>query len=576
VGKITYALKKYLPITTWIGQYNFAKWKGDLNAGLTVGVMLIPQGMAYAMLAGMPPIYGLYAAIIPPCLYAILGTSRHLMLGPTALDSLLIAAGLGALAVEGSAEYIELAILLALLVGLIQLLMGVFKLGFLINFLSRPVISGFTAAAALIISASQLKHLLGLQFDSGHFLHQVLGHTFGHIQELHWPTFWVGLGGILLLLLVKHWRFPIPGPILAVVFGMGIVWGFQLEEQGIRVVGAIPKGLPSLTMPVWDPARIMELLPIAGTIAFISVMESTAIAKAFQFKHNYRIVPDQELIALGLSNIGASFFRGFSFSSSFSRSAVNSQVGGQSAMSGIFAAAFIVLSLFFLTPYLYHLPHTILASIIMVSVLGLIDLKEWRYLWHSNRTDFVMLLITFLGTLGLGIMQGILIGVGLSIGMVIFRTTRPHMAVLGKIPGLDQYKNINRFDQLEVRPDILIIRFDARLYFANVSYFLDTIDDWIEQKGEGLRLLILDAESINDIDSSGIRCLETLVTNTKAKGVRLYFAMVKGPVRDAFNRSGFMQLVGTDSFFFTVQNAVDNYDQKPGNRHLEYATQSNE
>ncbi|MEM9921589.1 MAG: solute carrier family 26 protein [Bacteroidota bacterium] len=569
-------LYKNVPITSWLPQYTQLQWKGDLSAGLTVGVVLIPQGLAYAMLAGLPPIYGLYAAIIPPILYVIFGTSRHLMVGPVALDSMLVAAGLGTLAIEGTAEYIQLAILLALCVGLIQLTMGVFRLGFLVNFLSRPIITGFTAAAALIIGFSQLKHLLGIRIDSSNYVYKVIESACQHIEEVNLPTLLLGLAAIVIIKLSKRFRSRVPGPLLAVLFGILVVWGFGLDQVGVRVIGEIPKGIPYFALPEWSSTQVMELLPIAGTIAFISIMESSAIAKGVQFKRNdYRISPNQELIGLGMANIGASLFRTFSVSASFSRTAINEQVGGQTGISAIISAAFITLTLFFLTPYLFYLPHTILASVIIVSVLGLIDPKEWRYLWQSNRTDFWMLLITFVGTLLLGIKEGILIGVGLSIGLVIFQTTRPHMAILGKIPGEIHYKNVNRFDQLEVRNEILIIRFDARLYFANVAYFLDTVEEWMAAKGPELALLIIEADSINDIDSSGVRTLETLVQNTESKGIKLFFANVKGPVRDALKRAGFMEKMGTDKFFYQVQNAVDYYDQKPGDRYLEYATQTN-
>ena len=569
-------LKPYFPILEWLPKYNSHFFKGDLVAGLTVGVMLIPQGMAYAMLAGMPPIYGLYASIVPLILYAIFGTSRQLAVGPVAMVALLIAAGVGSITSDPS-TFISLAILLALIVGTIQLLMGVFRLGFLVNFLSHPVIAGFTSAAALIIGFSQLKHLLGIDIPRSNHIHEILLNAFANIEGVNLPTLIIGVAAIGLIILVKRIKLPIPGPLLAVVFGILAVWGLGWYNEGVKIVGEVPKGLPAFGIPVLDFESIKTLFPIALTISFIGFMESIAVAKAIQSKHkDYKVSPNQELIALGVANIGGSFFQAFPTTGGFSRTAVNDQTGAKTGMASIISAVLIALTLLFLTPLFYYLPQAILASVIMVAVFGLIDYKEAKHLWHTDRGDFWMMFATFAGTLALGIEEGILIGVVLSLALLIFRTTQPHYAILGKIPDRPHYKNVNRFDQLELRDEILIFRFDARLYFANVNFFKENIEKEIEQKGKGLQLVILDADSINGIDSSGVHALEEVIDFCQAKNISFQFAGVKGPIRDILHRAGVVDKIGEDNFFFRIQHAVDYFDKKSNNRYHKYALQTNE
>ncbi|MCB0592823.1 MAG: solute carrier family 26 protein [Lewinellaceae bacterium] len=569
-------LKKLLPILEWLPAYQSNNLKGDLAAGLTVGVMLIPQGMAYAMIAGLPPIYGLYASTIPLILYAIFGTSRQLAVGPVAMVSLLTATGIGALAQGGTETYIMLAITLALFVGLIQFLLGAFRLGFLVNFLSHPVISGFTSAAALIIGLSQLKHLLGIKLERSHYIHEILIEAVSRIGEANLFTVGIGLLGIGLIMGARRVNRAIPGPLLAVVFGILAVWGLGLTEQGVKIVGEVPKGLPSFVIPDFSLDNFSALLPVALAIALVSFMESIAVAKAIQAKHkNYKVDANQELIGLGIANIGGSFFQSYPTTGGFSRTAVNDQAGAKTGLAAIISAVLIALTLLFLTGLFYYLPNAILASVIMVAVFGLIDVKEAVHLWRADRSDFWMLIVTFVGTLALGIEQGILIGVALSIAIIIFRTTMPHFAVLGKIPGKPHYKNITRFDQLEVRDDILIMRFDARLYFANVSFFKDKIEEEIAKRSGKLRLFILDANSINGLDSSGMHALEEIAGFCRESGVGFNMASVKGPVRDILVKGGLDEKIGEENFFLRVQHAVDSFDEKDKQRYEKYVLQTN-
>ncbi len=558
-------ISDFIPALNWIKNYRKSWFRGDLSAGLTVGVMLIPQGMAYAMIAGLPPIYGLYAATIPLIIYAFFGTSRQLAVGPVAMVSLLTATGVSALAETGSESFIALAISLAFLVGILQFTLGVFRMGFLVNFLSHPVISGFTSAAALIIGFSQLKHLLGIDIPRTHHIHEIVWQALEKSADINPATLAIGIGGIALILILRRINRAIPAPLLAVFFGILLVSLLGLDETyGVKIVGNIPKGLPQFSMPVPEMSQIRVLIPMALTIALVGFMESIAVAKALQAKHkDYKIDANQELIGLGLANIGSSFFSSYPVAGGFGRSAVNDQAGAKTGLAAIISSLVVMLTLLFFTPYFYHLPKAILASIIMVAVSGLIDIKEARHLWRSDRRDFYMLLATFLATLSLGIEQGIGIGVLLSLAMVIYRSTRPHLAILGRIPGTPFYRNIDRFADLEVREDVLILRFDAQLYFANVNFFRNKISELTEGREEQLKAVIISADSMNNIDSSGIHALEEVAHELRQKGIRLFLVGVKGPVRDALERSGFTQKLGKDHFFMRIQDAIHYLDQIP-------------
>lgn len=569
-------LRKIFPFLDWVKGYTSQQFQGDLSAGLTVGVMLIPQGMAYAMIAGLPPIYGLYSATLPLIIYALMGTSRQLAVGPVAMVSLLTASGISTLVEQGTDAFIQYAIVLALMVGIIQFLLGLFRLGFLVNFLSHPVISGFTSAAALIIGLSQLQHLMGVKLPRSHHIHVILQEAIKALPSINGLTVLIGLIGIALILTVKKYFKSVPGQLVAVVFGILAVWGLGLTEYGVLILGEVPKGLPQMGVPIFNLELIQELFPIALAISLVSFMESIAVAKAIQARHkNYKVIPNQELISLGLANIGGSFFQSFPVTGGFSRTAVNDQAGAKTGLAAIISAALIILTLLFLTPLFYYLPKAILASVIMVAVFGLIDYKEAQHLWHSNKTDFAMLLTTFVATLGLGIEQGIGIGVILSLALLIFKTTRPHIAILGKVPDSRFYRNTDRFDNLEVRPDVMILRFDAQLYFANINYFSAKVDEFAEQKGKGLKMIIINAESINNMDSSAVKAVEDMVMDYRAQGIEFAFASVKGPVRDAMSKAHLIEKIGENHFFMSIQDAIDDYDQTTSQKFDGYTTQAN-
>lgn len=567
-------MKNYFPFLDWISKYQRSDFNGDLIAGLTVGVMLIPQGMAYSMLAGLPPIYGLYASTLPLIVYALFGTSRQLAVGPVAMVALLISSGVGALAELGSAEFISLAILLALMVGVIQFSMGVFRLGFIVNFLSHPVIAGFTSAAALIIGFSQLKHLLGMNIPRGK-VHETLFNVFQNLDAINFPSLAIGVGAIVILLVVKKVNRKIPGPLLVVVFGILAVYGLDLASKGVKIVKEVPSGLPDFGVPTWDFEALKALIPTALTISFVGFMESIAVAKAIQAKHkNYEVVSNQELIGLGLANIVGSFFKAFPVTGGFSRTAVNDQAGAKTGLASVISAVLIIITLLFLTPYFYYLPNAVLAAIIMVAVFGLIDFKEAKHLWQIDKRDFILFMVTAIGTLALGIEEGILIGATLSIFVVIFQVSNPHIAELGKVPGTEQFRNVNRFEDLIQDKEILIVRFDAQLYFANLGYFKDKLQ-LMEAKKPNLKYVILDAKAISNLDSSAVHALHDLIEDYNRRGIKLYIANAIGPVRDILQKAHIVEALGAHRFHMRVIEAVDHIKQRQESFDKTYTLQTN-
>ena len=555
-------MKKFFPILSWLPNYKKAYLGGDLSAGLTVGVMLIPQGMAYAMIAGLPPVYGLYAAMVPQLVYAIFGTSRQLAVGPVAMDSLLVAAGVSVIATAGTENYIILAILLSFMMGAIQLAFGVFRMGFLVNFLSRPVISGFTSAAALIIGINQLKHLIGVDIERSNSIFNILYDAITRFGEANLISLIIGIVGIVILKNIKKIHPSIPGALAVVILGILVVQFGHLDSLGVKIVGVVPKGLPDFAVPDISSSHFQELIPAALTLALIAFMEAISVAKAIQAKHKgeYEIDANQELIGLGMGNVIGSFFSTYPTTGGFSRSAVNEQAGAKTNLAAIISAALIALTLLFLTPLFYYLPKTILASVIMVAVFGLIDIKLPVYLWKTKKEDFLMLLIAFLVTLAVGIKEGIGVSVAISLVAMIYRSTKPHYAVLGKLPDSPEFRNIERFKQVVTRPDVLVLRYDAELYFANTSHFIDTIKKEIDNKGNQLKLVVLNAGSMAHIDSTGFQALTELINDLDNQGVQVYLTNLIGPTRDFFERSDFEEKVGTNRCFNDVQGAIAHFD----------------
>jgi len=571
-------IKELIPILEWLPNYNSSRLKGDFIAGITVAIILIPQGIAYALIAGLPPIYGLYCALVPQLVYAIFGSSRQVAIGPVAMDSLIVATGVSTLALAGSDSYIAIAILLAFMVGSIQFLLGVFRLGFIVNFLSKPVISGFTSAVALTIGINQFRNLFGVDFVQSDQIQYVLEDIWFNIIDFNSHTTVIGLISVGVIILLRKINKKIPNALLVVVVGILTIRYFGDEFSDVAIVKDIPSGLPSFSFPEMDISQMKELLPIALTLVMVGYLETISIGKSLEAKQDeYKLRPNQELIALGLSNIIGSWFKAYPSTSSFSRSAINQESGATTGMASLVSVVMVLLTLLFLTPLFYHLPKTVLAAIIIVAVFGLVNIKEAIFLWKANNLDFWLLMVTFFSTLLFGIEYGIMIGVGLSLIILIFRTSRPYVAELGKVPDSDFYRNRERFNEVILDDDVLVFRFDAQLFYANASYFIETLELMVEEKGSRLKLIVLDAESINRVDSTGVEMLKERIRFYHKKNILFYFAGVKGPVRDHLFRGKILDIITLDHFYMRVNGAVNYYktgEKEYQNKYANYIHQS--
>ena len=551
-------MKRLFPILSWLPNYKKAFLTGDLSAGFTVGIMLIPQSMAYAMIAGLPPVYGLYAALMPQLIYALMGTSPQLNVGPVAMDSLLVAAGLGALSISGIDTYIAMAIVLALFVGCIQVVLGVLKMGFLVNFLSTPVISGFTSAAALIIGCSQLSHLLGIEVGRSSKIQHILAAVVNELNQLNIYALSVGVIAIILILIFRKISKRIPAALVVVVLGILAVIIFKLDAKGVEIVAEIPKGLPTFMLPELDLLMLKDLFPIALTLALIAFMEAMSVAKVIERKHKSPLRPNQELIALGTANIVGAFFKSYPTTGSFTRSAIIDLSGAKTGLANLISAVIVVLTLLFLTPLFYYLPSAVLAAIILVAVFGLVEVKYPIQLFKTRKDEFVLLNVTFLLTLFVGITEGILFGTLLALLLMVYRTSKPHIAVLGRIKGTSYFRNINRFkEDIEPTGDVLILRFDAQLYFGNKDYFKSELLTAMAQQQTPPATIIIKSDSINYMDSSAVFMLENLIAELQQQGIALLFSELIGPTRDIIKKSKLIGLIGRENFFVNTNEAYE-------------------
>lgn len=518
--------------------------------------MLIPQGMAYALIAGLPPVYGLYAALVPNLIYAFTGSSRKLAVGPVALDSLIVASSLAAMKLATTEAYIAMALFLAFLVGMLQLVMGVFKLGFLANFLSRPVVSGFTSAAALVIAVSQLKYLFGLELETTGTLKTFVA-VFQNLGETNFYDLSIGLAAILVIWGLKKLNRKLPAAMVAVILSIIGIYLFMVNETDVHILGTVPEGLPGFTLPTFGTSQLITALPTALALAFIAFAEAMAIAKAVEEKTNeFFTDPNQELRALGFSNIIGSFFQSFPSNAGLSRTAVNVDEGAKTGLASVISVLVVAGTLLFLTPFFYYLPKSVLGAIILVAVYGLIDLKYPKHLYIKKKDEFILLLVTFLTTLLVGISQGIIFGVLFSLVLLVYRSSKPHIAVLGKIKGMEYFKNVDRFgEDVEVHDEILMIRFDAQLFFANVNYFKSALLSEIIRKGPKLRYVILNAEPINYLDDTAAKQLKSMVSQLNEKGLTFKLAGAIGPLRDILKKSGLVTIIGQENIYVRTAEA---------------------
>lgn len=544
---------RYLPILDWGRSYNAATLSSDLVAAVIVTIMLIPQSLAYALLAGLPPEVGLYASILPLLAYAIFGTSRTLAVGPVAVVSLMTAAAIGKLGLASPAEAVAAAVVLAALSGLILLAMGLLRLGFIANFLSHPVIAGFITASGILIALGQVKSLLGVKAE-GETLPALLASLARHIGDTNGPTLVIGLLATAFLFWVRRGLKPLllrtglapraadiatkAGPVAAVAVSTLAVWSLGLDKAGVAVVGRVPTGLPPLALPALDPALWRGLLGPALLISLIGFVESVSVAQTLAAKRRQRIVPDQELVALGASNLASAVSGGYPVTGGFARSVVNFDAGAETPAAGAFTAAGIALATLMLTPLLFFLPKAVLAATIIVAVLGLVDLGILRRAWAYSQADFLAVAATIGITLVVGVEAGVSAGVAVSILLFLWRTSRPHIAEVGRVPGTEHFRNILRHT-VETDPQVLTIRVDESLYFANARYLEDYILDRAARCPD-LRHVVLLCSAVNDIDMSALESLEAIDRRLASMGVKLHLSEVKGPVTDKLGRTDFL------------------------------------
>ncbi|QFS84022.1 putative sulfate transporter [Roseivivax sp. THAF40] len=554
-------LSRYLPILDWGRRYDRNAFSNDVVAAVIVTIMLIPQSLAYALLAGLPPQAGIYASIAPIILYAIFGSSRALAVGPVAVVSLLTASAIGQVAEQGSAGYAVAALTLAFLSGGFLVLMGVFRLGFLANSLSHPVIAGFITASGLLIATSQLKHILGVSAH-GHTLPDMVLSLGAHLDEVNGVTaiigilatgflFWtrkhlkpalrrLGLPPVLADVLTKA------GPVAAVVGTTVAVWALGLRQQGVKTVGEVPQGLPPLTLPDVSPDLIGALIVPAILISIIGFVESVSVAQTLAAKKRQRIDPDQELIGLGAANLGAAFTGGYPVTGGFSRSVVNYDAGAETPAAGAFTAIGLAIAAVALTPLIYYLPNATLAATIIVAVLSLVDLSILKKTWDYSRADFTAVAATIFLTLAFGVEVGVAAGVAISVLLLLYKTSRPHVAEVGRVPGTQHFRNIHRHS-VETDPALVTLRVDESLYFVNVRVLEDLILKRLTE-GPDVRHVVLMFSAVNEVDYSALESLEAINHRLRDMGVGLHLSEVKGPVMDRLKRSHFIDELNGEVF----------------------------
>ncbi|EDQ31527.1 high affinity sulfate transporter 1 [Hoeflea phototrophica DFL-43] len=562
-------LSRFIPVFDWGRTYNRDALGNDMVAAVIVTIMLIPQSLAYALLAGLPAETGIYASIAPIVLYAVFGTSRALAVGPVAVVSLMTAAAIGNLAEPGSPELLVAAITLALISGLFLILLGVFRLGFLANFLSHPVIAGFITASGILIALSQLRHVLGIS-GGGANLPEQIGSLIENIGQINPATLVIGVGATAFLFWVRKGLMPLllatgmnrklagvlakAGPVAAVVVTTFAAWALDLNaSHGVRVVGEVPQGLPPLTMPSFSADLWGTLIGSAVLISIIGFVESVSVAQTLAARKRQRIVPNQELIGLGAANVGAAFTGGYPVTGGFARSVVNFDAGAETPAAGAYTALGLLLAAMLLTPLIYHLPQATLAATIIVAVLSLVDLSILKKTWTYSRADFAAVSATIFLTLGFGVEIGVTAGVVLSILIHLYKSSRPHMAVVGRVPGTEHFRNVDRH-AVETDSAILTLRVDESLYFANARYLEDKVYDMVAQR-PGLEHFILMCPAVNEIDMSALESLEAINERLKALNVKFHLSEIKGPVMDRLKTCDFLTHL-TGRVFLSQHQAI--------------------
>ena len=530
----------------WLRRYQSAWLAGDMTAGLIVTVMLIPQSLAYALLAGLPPEVGLYASILPMLAYALIGSSMTLAVGPVAVASLMTASALQPLAASGSAEYVAMAVQLSLLSGAMLLAFGALRLGFLAHFLSHPVISGFITGSAVLIAVGQLKHLMGVQ-AAGNNVFETIHALINAIAQTNPVTFLLGLGSVVFLWAARRFMATALSkmgvsakaaelasklaPMVAVIVSTALVAVFRLDETaGVSVVGAVPQGLPGFGFPMPGWSALGPLWLPALLISLVGFVESVSVAQSLALKREQRIKPDRELLGLGAANVASALSGGYPVTGGFARSVVNFSAGANTPLAGVISAALMAMVIAWMTGLFHYLPHAVLAATIIVAVSSLVDTKTLKEAWHYDRADAFSLLATALGVVAFGVEAGILMGVALSLGVLVWRSSHPHMAVVGRVPGTEHFRSVERH-RVETVPGLLALRVDESLYFANAALVEDHVESLLVQD-PSIKRVLLACAAVNQIDATALGVLTQMEHSLRKRGIELALAEVKGPVMD--------------------------------------------
>ncbi|MEE8321754.1 MAG: sulfate permease, partial [Gammaproteobacteria bacterium] len=544
---------------------------GDILAGVIVMIMLVPQSMAYALLAGLPPYMGLYASMLPLLLYGLCGSSMTLAIGPVAIVSLMVASALSGIAEPGTELYVTGAITLAMLSGVILVLLGIARFDYFVNYLSRPVLSGFISAATILIAVKQLQYLLGLPVPPDKNVFGILLYVYEHIRDINLPTAAIGIISIIILLLTRK---PLElvlirckfsdavvstvtktGALVAVIAGILLVWTLELDKTaGVDIVADIPSGLPPVSFPLPELSLVQELIPAAILISLVGYLEGISVARLLASKRRQKIKPNNELIALGAANMGAALTGGFPVAGGISRSSVNFTAGANTPLASIITAVLIAIFVAFFAQLLYYLPRAVLSAIVIMAVLRLFDLKPVIRTWHFNNADSISLLTTFICVLVIGVEIGILIGAVVAITFYLWRTSRPHIAIVGRVGNTEHFRNVERYE-VKTCPEVIAIRIDGSLYFANAQALEERILEEVTEKSE-VKSILLICSAINFIDASALETLESILTELRAAGVDLYLCEVKEPVLDQFKHTDFLDQLGTDKIYISTHEAM--------------------
>jgi SulP family sulfate permease len=558
-------IARLIPGVALFREFSPALLRTELVVAVTVFAVLVPSAMAYGDLAGVTPVAGLYVALGALVMYALFGTSKQVIMGPEATAAIMTAAAVAPLAGGDAARYAALAALLALLVGVVALLARVARLGFITDLLSKPVLVGYIFGATLIVIGSQLGKMFGITLESDEFFQQVI-ELITRLDETHLLTFAIGAVSMVVLFVVRRVNRKLPGPLIVVVGAIIASALLDWEAQGVKVVGPVPAGLPQVAIPAVTPSDVLALLPAALALMILIYADEILTARVFAAKHGQKVDANQEFVALGMANIGAGFLTGFPAALSASRTAVNDQMGGKTQWVGLIAAALVVIFLLFLTPLLAPLPTATLGAIIIVASLGLIDIAAFRFLRQVRPAEFWLAVVTALGVLTVGVLQGILVAVVLSLITILYRISRPNDALLDEVnaSGGAVYRGVADTETPLTLPGLIVYRFDAPLIFANAAYFTERLEELIANAGEGLKCVILDAEAISDFDSTAAEALESLDADLERVGADLWIARANAPLRELLTATGLTTRLGADRIYPSVRAAVEAYHTRYG------------